>query len=95
MNRRKSFWSYAPSEAECSLMTYTVWPGGGAYVELAERAGQAISTSTSKLSITMTELRNTIGPIEKRLRDEMERVLGTEWCKRWFRRGSAICRCAR
>ena len=26
----------------------------------------------------------TIGPIEKRLRDEMERVLGTEWCKRWF-----------
>lgn len=25
----------------------------------------------------------TIGPIEKRLRDEMERVLGAEWCARW------------
>jgi predicted aldo/keto reductase-like oxidoreductase len=26
----------------------------------------------------------TIDPIEKRLRNEMEQVLGTEWCKRWF-----------
>src|SRR5882724_11513672 len=26
----------------------------------------------------------TIGPIEKRLRDEMERTLGKDWCARWF-----------
>lgn len=26
----------------------------------------------------------TIGPIEKRLRAEMERVLGADWCARWF-----------
>ncbi len=26
----------------------------------------------------------TIGPIEKRLREEMERTLGAEWCRRWF-----------
>ena len=26
----------------------------------------------------------TIGPIERRLRQEMERVLGAEWCARWF-----------
>lgn len=26
----------------------------------------------------------TIGPIEKRLRDEMERELGKDWCARWF-----------
>jgi predicted aldo/keto reductase-like oxidoreductase len=26
----------------------------------------------------------TIAPIEKRLRAEMERVLGTDWCARWF-----------
>jgi predicted aldo/keto reductase-like oxidoreductase len=26
----------------------------------------------------------TIGPIEKRLRDEMERSLGKDWCARWF-----------
>ena len=25
-----------------------------------------------------------IGPIERRLRDEMERVLGTDWCRRWW-----------
>jgi hypothetical protein len=25
-----------------------------------------------------------IGPIEKRLRDEMERTLGKDWCARWF-----------
>ena len=26
----------------------------------------------------------TIAPIERRLREEMERVLGAEWCARWF-----------
>lgn len=26
----------------------------------------------------------TIGPIEKRLRDEMVRLLGNDWCARWF-----------
>jgi uncharacterized protein len=26
----------------------------------------------------------TIGPIEQRLREEMERVLGADWCTRWF-----------
>jgi predicted aldo/keto reductase-like oxidoreductase len=26
----------------------------------------------------------TIAPIEKRLRDEMERTLGADWCRRWF-----------
>jgi hypothetical protein len=26
----------------------------------------------------------TIAPIEQRLREEMKRVLGTEWCERWF-----------
>jgi predicted aldo/keto reductase-like oxidoreductase len=26
----------------------------------------------------------TIGPIEQRLREEMLRVLGAEWCSRWF-----------
>ena len=26
----------------------------------------------------------TIAPIEKRLRAEMDRVLGTDWCQRWF-----------
>jgi uncharacterized protein len=26
----------------------------------------------------------TIGPIEKRLRAEMERLLGRDWCERWF-----------
>ena len=26
----------------------------------------------------------TIGPIEKRLRGEMQRVLGSDWCGRWF-----------
>ena len=25
-----------------------------------------------------------IAPIERRLRDEMERTLGTDWCRRWF-----------
>ncbi|MDB6022353.1 MAG: putative oxidoreductase of the aldo/keto reductase family [Pedosphaera sp.] len=30
------------------------------------------------------EIDATIGPIEKRLRAEMERVLGTDWCARWF-----------
>jgi predicted aldo/keto reductase-like oxidoreductase len=25
-----------------------------------------------------------VGPIEKRLRAEMDRVLGAEWCRRWF-----------
>ncbi|HEY5909838.1 MAG TPA: aldo/keto reductase [Verrucomicrobiae bacterium] len=29
-------------------------------------------------------MRETIGPVEKRLRDQMERVLGAEWCARWF-----------
>jgi uncharacterized protein len=28
----------------------------------------------------------TIGPIEKRLRAEMDNVLGAEWCARWFER---------
>jgi len=27
----------------------------------------------------------TIGPIEKRLREEMQRVLGKEWCENWFK----------
>jgi hypothetical protein len=27
---------------------------------------------------------DTIGPIEQRLRTEMERVLGADWCRRWF-----------
>jgi uncharacterized protein len=26
----------------------------------------------------------TIAPIEKRLREEMDRVLGLDWCERWF-----------
>ena len=26
----------------------------------------------------------TIAPIEKRLRAEMERVVGRDWCLRWF-----------
>ncbi len=26
----------------------------------------------------------TIGPVEQRLRAEMERVLGADWCRRWF-----------
>ena len=26
----------------------------------------------------------TIGPIEQRLREEMRRVLGADWCERWF-----------
>ena len=26
----------------------------------------------------------TIGPIEQRLREEMQRVLGADWCERWF-----------
>lgn len=26
----------------------------------------------------------TIAPIEKRLRDEMDRVLGADWCRQWF-----------
>ncbi len=29
-------------------------------------------------------LAETVAPIERRLRDEMERVLGAEWCARWF-----------
>src|SRR2546430_118086 len=32
----------------------------------------------------MTALRIRWGPIEKRLRYEMERVLGADWCGRWF-----------
>ena len=27
----------------------------------------------------------TIGPIEKRLRDEMQRLLGKDWCENWFK----------
>ena len=30
------------------------------------------------------ELAETIQPIEQRLRQEMDRVLGAEWCRRWF-----------
>ena len=26
----------------------------------------------------------TIAPIERRLREEMDRVLGADWCRRWF-----------
>jgi len=29
-------------------------------------------------------LAETVAPIERRLRDEMERVLGADWCARWF-----------
>ena len=29
-------------------------------------------------------LRHAIGPVEARLRAEMERVLGADWCARWF-----------
>jgi predicted aldo/keto reductase-like oxidoreductase len=29
-------------------------------------------------------LSETVAPIEKRLRDEMERTLGADWCQRWF-----------
>ena len=29
-------------------------------------------------------LSETVAPIEKRLRDEMERMLGADWCQRWF-----------
>jgi predicted aldo/keto reductase-like oxidoreductase len=29
-------------------------------------------------------IRETIAPIEKRLRGEMERTLGADWCRRWF-----------
>ena len=29
-------------------------------------------------------IEETIGPIERRLRQEMERVLGADWCARWF-----------
>jgi predicted aldo/keto reductase-like oxidoreductase len=29
-------------------------------------------------------IHETVAPIEKRLRDEMERTLGADWCKRWF-----------
>jgi len=29
-------------------------------------------------------LSETVGPIERRLRDEMQRVLGADWCARWF-----------
>src|SRR5258708_36056561 len=30
------------------------------------------------------QIPETIGPIEKKLRAEMARVLGAEWCARWF-----------
>lgn len=30
-------------------------------------------------------LKETVGPIEKRLRAEMEQILGADWCKGWFR----------
>lgn len=30
------------------------------------------------------KIQETIGPIEKRLRREMEKLLGAEWCARWF-----------
>jgi len=30
------------------------------------------------------QIRETIAPVEKRLRAEMERVLGADWCARWF-----------
>jgi len=30
------------------------------------------------------QIPETIGPIEQRLRAEMERVLGADWCQRWF-----------
>jgi len=30
------------------------------------------------------QIRKTIAPVEKRLRAEMERVLGADWCARWF-----------
>jgi predicted aldo/keto reductase-like oxidoreductase len=29
------------------------------------------------------QLAETVGPVEKRLRAEMERVLGADWCARW------------
>ena len=32
------------------------------------------------------KISETIEPIEKRLRDEMDRVLGGDWCARWFER---------
>ena len=30
------------------------------------------------------QIPETIAPVEKRLRAEMERVLGADWCARWF-----------
>ena len=37
----------------------------------------------ARWSIT-TAIAETIAPIEQRLRDEMRRVLGADWCARWF-----------
>ena len=38
------------------------------------------------VSITMhcDRIPETIAPIERRLRKEMDRVLGGDWCRRWF-----------
>ena len=41
-------------------------------------------TSTSRALKFYDQIPETIAPIEKRLRAEMERVLGADWCARWF-----------
>ena len=51
---------------------------------VAARRGRRISTNTSPRSKFYDNIAETIAPIEKRLRAEMEQVLGADWCARWF-----------
>jgi hypothetical protein len=53
---------------------------------MLERADTAEAIGLNRRASALLDqcIAETIRPIELRLREEMERVLGAEWCERWF-----------
>jgi hypothetical protein len=49
-----------------------------------ERDGVRGMLAGNDLSATCANIQRTMAPIERRLRAEMERALGADWCARWF-----------
>ncbi len=49
-----------------------------------ERAGVRGNSGNTNLAETCARMATLIAPVEKRLRAEMERALGADWCARWF-----------
>jgi len=69
---------YFDNQTPSPVLADTLSPSEG------ERAGVRGLPAHAGLAETCARLQTIIAPIEKRLRAEMERTLGADWCARWF-----------